>query len=61
MEMDKEVICPWCEKETIPKITMIEKEYGKVRERRCAQCGKVLAAYLADEGPFMKSVRKYEN
>jgi len=59
--MDKEVICPWCEKKTSPKISMIEKEHGKVSERRCGACGKVLAAYLADEGSFMRSVRKYEN
>lgn len=59
--MDKEVICPWCGKKTIPKVSILGKGYGKVRERRCAECGKVLAAYLADEGDFMKSVRKYEN
>lgn len=61
MEMDIKVICPWCEKETAPETVMREKAHGKVRERRCAECGKVLAAYLADEGPFMRSVRKYEN
>jgi len=59
--MEKEVTCPWCEKGTTPEVTMIEKEHGKVRERRCSECGKVLAAYLADEGSFMRSVRKYQN
>jgi len=59
--MDKEVICPWCEKKGVPEVKMKEKSHGKVRERRCAACGKVLAAYLAEEGAFMRSVRKYEN
>lgn len=59
--MDKQVICPWCERQTTPKISLIQKEHGKIRERRCAECGKVLAAYLADEGSFMSSVRKYES
>jgi uncharacterized Zn finger protein len=58
--MDKEVRCPWCERQTIPEIIMTEKGQGKVKERRCPECGKVLAAYLADEGDFMRSVRKYE-
>ena len=61
MKMDKEVICPWCEKQITPEINMIEKQYCKVRERRCSECGKVLAAYFADEGNFMCSVRKFEN
>ena len=59
--MEREVICPWCEKATTPEVIMREKEHGKVRERRCSECGKVLAAYLADEGSFMRSVRKYQN
>ncbi|MCL5405426.1 MAG: hypothetical protein M1398_01640 [Deltaproteobacteria bacterium] len=59
--MDKEAVCPWCEKKTKPKVTMMENEHGTIKERRCTHCGKVLAAYLADEGSFMQSVRKYEN
>jgi len=59
--MDKEVMCPWCGQKTKPKLYMKKMKYGKVRERRCGYCGKVLAAYLADEGDFMKGVRKYEN
>lgn len=59
--MDKKVICPWCEKQIVPKVSMLEKGHGSVRERRCSECGKVLAAYLVKEGDFMMSVRKYEN
>jgi len=59
--IDKKAMCPWCEKQTTPKISMIEKGHCKIREIRCAECGKVLAAYLADEGAFMRSIRKYEN
>lgn len=59
--MDKEVKCPWCEKQTVPKISMLEKGREQVRERRCSECGKLLAAYLAKEGDLMRSVRKFEN
>jgi len=53
--------CPWCEELTVPKVTFSRNQYGEIKERRCSACGKVLAAYLADEGDFMRSVRKYEN
>ena len=59
--MNQAVICPWCGKETTPHVRMMEKEHGLIRERRCAECGQVLAAYLAGEGSFMGQVRKYEN
>lgn len=59
--MEKEVICPWCEEKTIPKASVIEKGNGKVSERRCTHCGKVLAAYLIEEGDFMSSIRKFQN
>lgn len=59
--MDKKVKCPWCEKQTVPKLRMLDKGLETVRERRCSECGKLLAAYLANEGDLMKSVRKYGN
>ena len=59
--MEKEVICPWCEKKTLPKMNILKKEYGNVRERRCGLCNKVLAAYLVEGRDFMGSVRKFEN
>jgi hypothetical protein len=59
--MEKEVVCPWCEKKAAPKVVILKKEHGDVRERRCSLCGKVLAAYLIEERDFMGSVRKFEN
>lgn len=59
--MDKEVTCPWCLKQTTPKAEIIKKQNGDVRERRCTECGKILAAYLADEGDFISMVRKFDN
>lgn len=60
-KMEQEVVCPWCEKETVPKMVILRKEHGNVRERRCAKCNKILAAYLVEEGNFMGNVRKFEN
>ncbi len=59
--MDKEVTCPWCLEQTAPTMKVLERENGTVRERRCARCGKVLAAYFVDEGDFMSAVRKFQN
>jgi hypothetical protein len=59
--MEKEVVCPWCEEKAVPKVVILKKENGDVRERRCAKCKKILAAYLVGEGDFMGNVRKFEN
>ena len=59
--MDKEVTCPWCNVKTIPKMNLLSKSHGNVRERRCTACGKVLAAYLVEEGDFLNSVRTFQN
>jgi len=59
--MEKEAVCPWCGGETVPRMEILEKEHGKVRERRCGLCGKVLAAYLLEEGDFMNRIRKFQN
>lgn len=53
--------CPWCGETLVPASNVLAKSYGKVRERRCAHCGKVLAAYLMEEGDFMNRIRKFEN
>jgi hypothetical protein len=42
-------------------VVILKKENGDVRERRCAKCHKILAAYLVGEGNFMGNVRKFEN
>ena len=59
--MEKEVMCPWCENKMVPEISLLEKEKGNIRERRCTSCGKVLAAYLVEEGDFLRSIRKFQN
>jgi hypothetical protein len=43
------------------EVTWRRKWYGDVRERRCAKCNKILAAYLVGEGNYMGNVRKFEN
>ena len=58
--MEKEVRCPWCgETAVVPKVSLLKKEQGDVRERRCAKCGKVLAAYLESEREFLKEIRTF--
>ena len=52
--------CPWCGEEVSEsKVSILKKTYGDVRERRCPNCGEVLAAYLEQEGEFMKKMRSY--
>jgi len=53
--------CPWCGETRVPTINVLVKPYGEVRERRCTYCGKVLAAYLMEEGDFMSGIRKFRN
>lgn len=59
--MDAKVACPWCEKKSKPILKNLEKANGALKERRCSECGKVLAAYLDGEGDFLKAIRKFEN
>lgn len=59
--MDKEITCPWCKTETVPGLSLVNKPNGTVRERRCTNCGKVLAAYLVEEGDFLNSIRTFQN
>jgi len=58
--MEKEATCPWCTKKTVPKITVKNKQCGVLKERRCSECGKVLAAYLEGEGDFLPRIRTFE-
>jgi ribosomal protein S27AE len=53
--------CPWCGEASGTKEKLLKKTYGEVRERRCPNCGKILAAYLADEGQFLPKMRSYQN
>ena len=57
--MEKEVKCPWCGEMTVPKVSLSKKEHGDVRERRCSKCGKILAAYLEQEGDFLMDMRTF--
>lgn len=59
--MDKELTCPWCKTETVTRMSLINKPHGTIRERRCTNCGKVLAAYLVEEGNFFNSIRTFQN
>ena len=59
--MEAPVKCPWCEKKAAPVLKVLKRENGSVKERRCAECGKALAAYLDGEGDFLKAIRKFEN
>lgn len=59
--MEKEVKCPWCEKKIVPKVSLLKKQLGEVRERRCSECGKILAAYLVEEGDFLPKIRTFAN
>lgn len=31
--MEKEVVCPWCEEKSVPKVVILKKENGDVREK----------------------------
>ena len=58
--MKKELKCAWCgEVVTEPRLKRIKNEYGQVVERRCPKCGKVMAAYLEQEGEFLKDMRTF--
>ncbi|MEW5724619.1 MAG: hypothetical protein AB1896_16020 [Thermodesulfobacteriota bacterium] len=54
--------CPWCGEEMMMDQEIIKREHGRIRERRCGNCGRILAAYLVEEGDsLMPTVRKYSN
>lgn len=55
----KEVKCPWCGEKTVPDVKLLRKRCGEVEERRCRNCGKVLAAYLVGENVFLPSIRAF--
>ena len=58
----EEVRCNWCgETIQVPevKVKRVKNDYGTVIERRCPKCGKVLAAYLEEEGDFLPRIRTF--
>jgi uncharacterized Zn finger protein len=59
METQKQVKCPWCGEQTSPTVKLVTRRSGEVKERRCANCGKVLAAYLVGEEGFLPTIRVF--
>ena len=59
MEKTKERTCPWCGETAVPEVKRRKNAYGEVAERACSKCGKVLAAYLEQEGDFLTKIRSY--
>ena len=57
--MKEQVKCPWCSQMTVPKVSHLKNDYGDIIERRCSECGKVLAAYLEQEGDFLSKIRRF--
>ena len=57
---EKKVKCPWCGTADAP-IKENKVQSGKVVERRCGACGKVMAAYAAGEGNFLPKTRVFKN
>ncbi len=56
------VKCNWCG-QTMPvsevMVKKVKNDYGSVTERRCPKCGKILAAYLEEEGEFLTKMRTF--
>ena len=58
--MDREAKCHWCGEMTMPEVNRSKNDSGyMILERRCSHCGKVLAAYLEEEGNFLPDVRTF--
>lgn len=62
MTKKAQINCAWCGK-TIPvsevKVRRYKNDYGAVVERKCPNCGGVLAAYLDEEGDFLLKIRTF--
>ena len=59
MEKAKERTCPWCDEIVETEVKHRKNAYGDIVERSCPKCGKVLAAYLEQEGDFLMKMRSY--
>jgi len=58
--MSKEIICPWCNEKTETDKKILKKENSQVVERRCKNCGKILAAYMENEKDFLPKIRVFD-
>jgi len=57
--LGNEIKCPWCGERVTPEPKVIHRKVAEVVERRCPQCGKVLAAYLEQDRDFMPKIRTF--
>ena len=57
--MSKEITCPWCGERVKAEPKVIQRKVAEVVERRCSQCGKVVAAYLEQDRDFMSKIRTF--
>jgi hypothetical protein len=55
--MGKEAVCPWCGESVMPRAGIFHKEHGKVKERKCPKCNKIIAAYLEEKREVLERVR----
>ena len=59
MEKTKERSCPWCGETMEPEVKRHQNANGDVVTRLCSKCGKVMAAYLEQEGDFLMKMRSF--
>ena len=57
--MSKEIRCPWCGEMVRAEAKVIQRKVDDVVERKCPQCGKILAAYLEQDKDFMPKIRTF--
>ena len=57
--MNNELMCPWCNELMVPAVSTLSAGDGAVQERKCSNCGRLLAAYLKEAGQFLKRVRTF--
>jgi hypothetical protein len=57
---EKEIICPWCNEKTVTTKNILKKANSQVKERRCTNCEKILAAYTEDEKDFLPKIRVFD-
>ena len=61
MALEKKVTCPWCGKESTPRLSKEKSDYGDMIVRKCGLCEKILASYLDEEKTVLEKVRTFQN
>ena len=61
MGRDKEVKCPWCQKETVVSVSKDKSEYGDILVRKCGECNKVISSYLDEGKIILEKVRTFQD